>query len=95
MAVVYILYSKSLDKYYVGSCLNLEKRMVEHRSMKFSKSYTGRANDWEVYCVMENLSYHQSRKIEQYIKRMKSRKYLENLKQYPELSENLRERFLE
>ena len=30
MATFYILFSKSIDRYYVGSCLDLEKRISEH-----------------------------------------------------------------
>jgi len=42
---------------------------------------------------MENLGYIQARKIESYIKKMKSRKYFEDLKKYPELGEKLAKRF--
>ncbi len=30
MATFYILFSKSIDRYYVGSCLDLEKRISKH-----------------------------------------------------------------
>ncbi|MFN5983120.1 MAG: GIY-YIG nuclease family protein [Fluviicola sp.] len=30
MATVYIIYSKSIDKFYVGSCLNLIERLELH-----------------------------------------------------------------
>ncbi|MBS1744350.1 MAG: GIY-YIG nuclease family protein [Bacteroidetes bacterium] len=30
MAAMYILYSKKLDKYYVGACTDLQRRMYEH-----------------------------------------------------------------
>jgi hypothetical protein len=30
MATFYILFSKSIDRYYIGSCLDLEKRISEH-----------------------------------------------------------------
>ncbi|MTI38526.1 GIY-YIG nuclease family protein, partial [Fulvivirga lutimaris] len=32
MASVYILYSQSADKFYVGSCLNLEERLQQHKN---------------------------------------------------------------
>ncbi|PZV82882.1 GIY-YIG catalytic domain-containing protein [Algoriphagus aquaeductus] len=30
MAWVYILYSKKIDKYYVGACTDLDRRLYEH-----------------------------------------------------------------
>ena len=33
MATFYILFSKSIDRYYVGSCLDLEKRISEHNGL--------------------------------------------------------------
>jgi putative endonuclease len=42
----YILYSEALDRYYVGSCQDLEQRLRWHRSNH--KGYTGKANDWIV-----------------------------------------------
>jgi hypothetical protein len=30
MATFYILYSKSIDRYYIGSCLDLEKKNSKH-----------------------------------------------------------------
>jgi putative endonuclease len=45
MACVYILYSASLDKYYIGSSSQtpeerLQKHLLNHRG------FTGRAKDW-------------------------------------------------
>jgi hypothetical protein len=30
MAFIYILYSSKLDKYYIGTCFDLERRLYEH-----------------------------------------------------------------
>jgi len=49
MAVVYILFSKSINKYYIGSCLNLKQRLLEHSNKVFDRSYTKRASDWELF----------------------------------------------
>lgn len=49
MATVYILYSKRMDKYYIGSCLNIEERLQEHRNKKFKMSFTAKADDWVLY----------------------------------------------
>ena len=93
MATFYILFSKSIDRYYIGSCLDLEKRISEHNSGKHTRSFTKRANDWEIYFIIENLEYQVSRNIESYVKSLKSRKYIENLKQFEELQMSIIKRF--
>ena len=90
MATVYILKSASKDKYYIGSCQNLEGRVEQHRIGKFATAYTRIAIDWTIFYAIEGLSYEQARKIEGHFKRMKSRKYLQDLKRYPEIAEKLR-----
>lgn len=30
MPFVYIIYSEKLDKYYVGACIDLKRRLYEH-----------------------------------------------------------------
>ncbi|HEX4877994.1 MAG TPA: GIY-YIG nuclease family protein [Chitinophagaceae bacterium] len=93
MAVVYILYSSSLDRYYIGSTLDLDIRLNQHLANDFPGSYTGKAKDWEVFLCFENLDYQQARKIEFHIKAMKSRRYIENLKQFPEMVARLVAKF--
>ena len=89
MAVVYILYSEKLDSYCTGSCNDLVKRIKEHLNKDYSDSYTTRANDWIIYYSIDQLEYQQARKIEKHIKQMKSKKYIQNLKKYPELTQKL------
>ena len=89
MAAVYILYSQSLDKYYIGSCIKVTERLDQHLSKNFPGAFTAKANDWVIYFSLINLSYKQARSIESHIKNMKSKKYIENLKRYPEISQNL------
>jgi len=50
MAAVYILYSHSIDKFYVGSCLDFDSRLSEHLSKKYAKSYTAKTIDWKIIC---------------------------------------------
>lgn len=93
MASVYILYSVSIDRFYTGSCRDFKERLVQHRSGIFTNSYTAKASDWEVYLEIPNLGYEQARTIELHIKRMKSRKYIENLRKYPEMVERLKKKY--
>ena len=89
MASVYILFSKQLNKYYTGSCLDLKKRIEEHKTGYYINSYTAHATDWELFLSIDKLDESSARNIEKHVKSMKSKKYIENLKQYPELKETL------
>jgi putative endonuclease len=57
------------------------------------KSYTFRAVDWEIYLQIPCQSIEQAVYIESKIKKMKSRKYIENLRRYPEMVERLIKEF--
>jgi putative endonuclease len=75
MFFIYIIYSSKWDKYYVGSCNDLEIRMLQHNGgrnistkhgvpwvLKYSESFTTRA---------------EAMQREKEIKNKKSRKYIE------------------
>jgi putative endonuclease len=79
MFSTYILYSKTLDKFYVGpSGDSMEERLRKHLSAH--KGYTTKAKDWELFHqeTFETKSLAYRRELE--IKGKKSRKYIEGLK---------------
>ena len=77
MPYTYILYSGRLDKYYIGACTNMERRLHEHNIGHSTFTRTGMP--WLlVYCEKFD-SLPEAKKREAYIKRMKSRKYIEGL----------------
>ena len=90
MAAVYILYSKYLNKYYIGSCCDLKVRLEQHKNKISKRSFTAKARDWELFFSAEKLGYKQARLIERHIKRMKSRKYLQDILKYPQIFEKLK-----
>ncbi len=90
MASVYILYSKKLDKFYIGSCKDLATRIDQHISKKFTTGFTSKVNDWELFLSKNDLDYEQARLIENHIKKMKSKTYILNLKKYPEILEKIK-----
>jgi len=78
MASLYILFSKSLDKYYVGSTsMDVNQRLRRHLSDH--KGFTAKAKDWVmVYSeAFEDVS--EARKRELQIKKWKSRTLIERL----------------
>jgi len=93
MHFVYILYSKSADKYYIGETENLATRLHQHNIGYFKGSFTSLARDWEIYFKIECQDIQIARKIERHIKKMKSRKYLENLVKYNSITEKLIEKY--
>jgi putative endonuclease len=91
--VVYILYSATIDAFYIGQTEALAQRLEAHIRHDFTLSFTRRASDWLIYLVIECSSRKQAVNIEAHIKRMKSRVYLQNLKNYPEIISKLKTRF--
>ncbi|AWX43886.1 hypothetical protein HME9304_00878 [Flagellimonas maritima] len=77
MFYTYILYSRVLDKFYIGYTENLEARLIKHN--QFHKGFTGRAKDWEIKFVEGFVSKTEAMSREKQIKRWKSRKMIEKL----------------
>ncbi len=77
MPYTYIIYSERLNKYYVGACIDLGRRLYEH-NIGHSK-FTSTGVPW----VLKHKEYFETlpeaKTRESYIKKMKSRKYIENL----------------
>jgi len=90
MASVYILFSNKLNNFYIGSCKDLSYRIDQHLNKEFAGSFTARAEDWILYLSIDELQYQQARAIEEHLKRMKSKAYIQNLLKYPEIIERLK-----
>jgi putative endonuclease len=90
---VYIIYSPSIDQFYIGQTVDLKERLIQHNSGYFKDSFTKNGAPWEIYFFLICSSKTQAILIEQHIKKMKSRKYYSSLAHYQELSERLLQRF--
>ena len=90
MYCVYIIFSEKLNKFYIGTTDNFERRLTEHNTEINSKSFTYKGRPWIKHLVINNLSSSQAYKIEKHLKAMKSSKYLINLIKYPELIDKLK-----
>ncbi|MCP2028030.1 putative endonuclease [Flavobacterium sp. HSC-32F16] len=77
MFYIYIIYSKTLDKYYIGSCQDIERRLQDHLNGR--STFTKTAKDWELKYFETFLTRSEACRRELQIKKMKSRKYIENL----------------
>jgi putative endonuclease len=75
---VYILYSESLGKFYIGATSDmLEERLRRHNSNH--SGFTGRSNDWKLVYQEEFFTRSDAFKREKQIKAWKSRKKIEAL----------------
>ncbi len=90
MFTVYILYSEKLDKFYTGYTRNFAHRLSFHNNLERNGIWTRTGIPWIEYFKIINLSENQARGIEGHIKRMKSKKYIENLSKYPEMIDRLK-----
>ncbi len=76
---VYILYSLSIDRYYVGYSGDPWKRLEQHNTNTAEK-YTGKTKDWQLRAVFKvNGSESDAMKLERFIKKQKSRNLIERM----------------
>jgi putative endonuclease len=94
MPSVYILYSPSLDRFYTGATsLPVETRHERHLIEYYGTKYTAAAKDWEIFFQIDCATMAQAFQIEKHIKNMKSKKYITDLKAYPEIVQRLKEKY--
>ncbi len=93
--ICYILYSKCLDRYYTGfTTLAPEERLQNHLSSYYGTAkFTNKAKDWELFWYTECVNTKQAQSIERHIKKMKSKKYIQNLLKYPEITKKLKSNY--
>ncbi len=76
---LYILYSKSKSKYYVGQTHDVEERILKHNQHLYSNAYTKIASDWALKVAIEIENKNDAVYLENFIKRMKSKKFIEKI----------------
>jgi putative endonuclease len=77
MAWVYILYSKKINKYYVGACTDLDRRFYEHNLGR--SKFTSTGIPWELVYTEEWDDLVLAKQRELKIKKMKSKTYIQEL----------------
>jgi putative endonuclease len=76
---LYILFSQSTDRYYVGHSEDPNRRLSEHNFGEYHKSTTP-GRPWELKAVFSIQGTRgEAMKVEAYIKKQKSRKLIERL----------------
>ncbi|WP_405251644.1 GIY-YIG nuclease family protein [Dokdonia sp. Asnod3-C12] len=74
---IYILFSSSLNRYYIGSTNDVEERFKKHLSS--NKGFTSKAKDWEVKYTESFETRSEAVQREMQIKKWKSRIMIEKL----------------
>jgi putative endonuclease len=76
MFYVYIIYSSSLEKYYIGSTEDLQKRLVQHNSGK--GNFTQKGIPWKLIVSIECKSRTEAVQLEIKIKKRGTKRYLQD-----------------
>lgn len=82
MYYVYILFSSKLNRYYIGTTDNPTRRVEEHNARYYENSFTTKGIPWVLVMSYPCQSSEKAYKLEIFIKRMKSRKFIENIISY-------------
>ena len=75
--IVYILFSSTKNKFYIGYTSELEERIIRHNQK--SKGFTGNTNDWKIDYTETFLTKTEAIAREKQIKSWKSRIKIQEL----------------
>ena len=79
MYYIYLLYSPSSDKYYVGTTDDYQKRFHQHNTTE-RNTYTSKHKPWQPAAVFAcGTDRRTAVKIEKFIKKQKSRVFIERI----------------
>jgi len=80
MYFVYILYSKSTDRFYIGHTYDVEKRLHEHNHPEIFSRFTAKGIPWELVLSFEiSDSRGDAMRVEKFIKKQKTRSFIQKL----------------
>ena len=90
-AYCYIIFSQKLNRFYTGiSQSDPQVRLEKHNLHLYGEHrFTAEADDWELFLTIPVEDVAHARRLELLIKGMKSSKYIQNLKKYPEIIEKI------
>jgi putative endonuclease len=89
MHFVYVIYSEQANKYYVGETDNIELRLSKHNNHSYQDSFTKIAEDWKVVLLFNCVSREQAIRLEKFIKKMKSKVFIQKVIINPSILEDI------
>ncbi|MES2864235.1 MAG: GIY-YIG nuclease family protein [Bacteroidota bacterium] len=75
--IVYIIFSSTKDKFYIGLTSDLEEKIIRHNQR--SKGFTGNTNDWKIVYTENYSTKTEALAREKQIKSWKSRIKIQEL----------------
>ena len=79
MHFIYIIYTRSFDKFYVGESIDPTERVLQHNKGLYKGASTSYAKDWELKLTLSVATKEDALKIERFLKSMKSKKFIGKL----------------
>ena len=76
---VYIIYSDSIDKFYVGQTQNIDNRLEFHNNSQKNNIWTKRGIPWVLKTTISFKSRTEALIAEKFIKKQKSRKLIQEI----------------
>ena len=89
MYYLYVIYSKSVNRYYVGESPNVENRLRMHQNHYFKNGFTKAATDWEVLLSKECRTKDDAIYLEKFVKRMKSKTFIRKIIEDPKILDDI------
>ena len=89
MHFLYIVHSKTIDRYYVGETHDLVNRLEQHNQHHFKNNFTKAAKDWKVALSKICESKEDAIYLERFIKRMKSKEFIQKVIENPKILDDL------
>ena len=89
MDYLYIIYNKTTNKFYTGETHNINERLQKHNNHDYDNSFTKIATDWKLVLQFNCNDRKSALFLEQFIKKMKSRKFIEKIIIDPEILQQI------
>lgn len=89
MHFLYILYSYSADKFYIGESPDVVMRHDLHNKHHFKKSYTKIVEDWKIKLAFECEQRSDALYLERFVKRMKSKTFILKIIENPHILDDI------
>lgn len=92
MHFLYIIYSPSADKFYIGETNDVPARVKLHNSYKTIKKLTKAHSDWELKRIFKCKNREEAVFLQAYLQEQKGRKVIQQVIMQPEILKEILER---
>jgi len=86
---LYILFSNSSQKFYIGETKDIPERILKHNDHFYSNSFTKIATDWELVLTFSCNDRDEALYLERFIKRMKSKTFNNKIIENPQILKDI------